>query len=468
MSTHRYILRAVIEFTTPFLVATGRKEEVADAEFVKDPNGLPMLPGTSIAGVLRAAFEERYGEERTNELFGFQKNDDGSGSKLVISSGCMHNSADKPMEGIIDFEAAEKDEVLIKAQTPILRDHVRINHKGASDSDKNGKFDEYAVCAGNRFTFECEMSGSEDDKTLWDDFVSALCTMPLRFGGSTRKGYGACRIVSLKSRIFNLKEDFEDYAKHPVSLAAETPMPEKLNVVKESKPNGLIKLKLKANGFWMFGGGSEERENDDSANPPDMAPVRDSLIVWDNGRGAVRNNVVLIPGSSVKGALSHRTAFHYNAMHKIFADDLREDEFIKHCGENNGAVKTLFGCAKGNDENETPHGGRVMIDDTFILNEPKSKFINHVGIDRYTGGAMDQVLFNERPFYEGEFELNICVSQIEEIEREDKDALVAFGRALKDLLSGKLQLGAGGGRGIGYFSGEIVSVCDKKLEEILK
>jgi len=60
----RLVVRVTIEFDTPFLVADGEMTELSDAVPVVDANDLPVIPGSSLAGVLRHAFEEDRGDER--------------------------------------------------------------------------------------------------------------------------------------------------------------------------------------------------------------------------------------------------------------------------------------------------------------------------------------------------------------------------------------------------------------------
>ncbi len=454
ISTHRYVLRAVIEFTTPFLVGAGKKGDVADAVFVSDANGFPALPGSGIAGVLRSRFEEAYGEEDTNCLFGFQKRDRGEGSRLTVSWGCIHNSDGVPMEGIVPPERYD-DPVLAKAMAPSIRDHVRINHKGASSAEDRGKFDEQAVCAGHRFTFELEMTGSEEENALWEKLLSLLAAANLRFGGKTRRGYGAFKFVSLKERIFDLRRDFDDYGSHPVSLAQPSPILREAAAKNPESALSRIVMSLAPCSFWMIGGGHELPEAQGDA---DMAPLRDSQIIWQDGKGTVHEDVLVIPASSVKGALSHRTAFHYNAIKGIFADDKAADELASLCGENNTAVRELFGYCKDEDAAGGGRAGRVYIDDVYLSPDHPSRLVHHVGIDRFTGGARDQVLFSERPLWRGEsVEISISVDDSEAME-DRVNVLRAFRAAVLDLAEGSLQLGAGSGRGMGYFRAETAPV----------
>ena len=68
-------------------------------------------------------------------------------------------------------------------------------------------------------------------------------------------------------------------------------------------------IELKPVDFLLFGSGF----GNDKA---DMTFVRETFIDWSGecAQAKDRERVVLIPASSVKGALSHRMAFHYNRL----------------------------------------------------------------------------------------------------------------------------------------------------------
>lgn len=463
---YRRVLRTTIEFTTPFLVGAGREGDIADAVFVADANGLPAIPGSSMAGVLRAAYQTRYGMPDTEALFGFQKSNEGRGSRIAISWACIHDSKDRPVEGIVDGKRLH-DAVLTSARSPVIRDHVRINHLGASDAAERSKFDEQAVCRGHRFTFEVELADGEAMDKAWERLINLLQSPFLRLGGKTRRGFGAFKIVRMKAKEFNLSDakDFEAYVQHPASLAGDSCALEDIPSIADARedpaedPNNLqIGLSLQPKGYWMFGGGHDPEGVPGDA---DMAPFRDMCVIWDNEakeeKGRVVNDVLVVPATGLKGALAHRVAFHFNALAGNFADD---HDLRELTAENNPAVKALFGYVKNSQSDEDGAGGqkgRVIIDDIYLIDqdkavEPPSQLVHHVGIDRFTGGARDKVLFSERPLWQGsKLDLSLMVLDINGI--EDDRILNAFKLTLKDLANGRLQIGAGSGRGNGYFTG---------------
>jgi CRISPR/Cas system CSM-associated protein Csm3 (group 7 of RAMP superfamily) len=454
VNTHRFIIRASIEFTTPFHIGSGFGDDIADATFVADANGLPTIPGSSLAGVLRSAFRSIYNDPiAENKLFGFQQGNMGQGSRLAFSWACIHDQHDIPVEGIADTLRLA-DPVLSSTRNPVLRDHVRINHKGASDNEEFGKFDEQAVCAGHRFTFEAELTGNRDDRETWNQFLSALCDPSLRLGGKSRRGFGAFKIIKSKGRGFDLSldSDFSLYREHPVSLAQASPALDDIQLPITTIARPLeIPLHIKPTSYWMFGGGTDLPDNLQEA---DLVPIRDCRISWRSGQGNVEKDLLIIPASSLKGALSHRIAFHYNALTGVFADKIAHlDETT---GENNVAVQELFGYSKGHknasEKFENGRRGKIILDDIYLSTSPASQHIHHVGIDRFTGGARDQVLFSERPLWQGEdLAFSLFITDPKSIKNNIKYALWL---ALNDLVNGRLQIGAGSGRGEGFFNGK--------------
>jgi len=117
----------------------------------------------------------------------------------------------------------------------------------------------------------------------------------------------------------------------------------------------------------------------------------------------------------------------------------------------NPAVKALFGYAL--DSDGTRVRGNVILSDLYL--EPKEdaeKVFSHVAIDRFTGGARDGMLFQQKAVSSDTFTLDIYVKKDA---LSDKNVRFAFEEALLDLCNGDLQLGGGSSKGHGIFKGSI-------------
>jgi CRISPR/Cas system CMR subunit Cmr4 (Cas7 group RAMP superfamily) len=158
----------------------------------------------------------------------------------------------------------------------------------------------------------------------------------------------------------------------------------------------------------------------------------------------------LVPGSSIKGAIAHRTAFHYNKILKRWAETRNGK-----VGKDNEAVFNLFGIeSKG----ETGQRGKIIIDDLYFndLEVNNGKIFNHVAIDRFTGGAMNGALFSEKVSHLVEndkvFEINLSLDKTEFNDENINESLEA---ALIDICKGLLSLGGMTTKGNGMFTGKL-------------
>lgn len=440
--TYRHIARLTVEAETPLAVGTGKASDIlTDAPVAKDVNGLPYIPATSIAGVLRHAMGLAENEKDGNP-FGFLDKDSGHGSDIIFTDAVMVGKDGKALDGIqkIDWN----DKFYQPFQDLPIRQHVCINHKGTAE-DK-GKFDNEVVYKGTRFVFEIELLSDADDKGHITKAINRLHDRTLRIGGGTRKGYGKLKVVKCLQASLDLSkpEDLEKYLKKSSSLAEG---PDGFTEDTEIKQSGHFgwthyKLTLSPVDFFMFGSGMGDSEGD-----ADNVYVSEPVISWSGIDGTPSfdgNRRVLIPGSSVKGALAHRTAYHYNRIKGNFAGKQNPKEIT---GSNNKAVADIFGKADDNDFTR----GRLLIDD-ILKGQAQAKTFFHNKIDQFTGGTMDGALFQEKVIYGkgNEYTLNIYV---EDSALDDEDVKKAFEQSLRDICTGLLPLGGITNRGNGMFTG---------------
>ena len=483
----RLIARVTIEAATPLAIGSGKKSILTDATINRDANDLPFIPGTTLAGLIRHAIDE----ELADRLMGFikKKNDkqgeyEMEGSRLIVTEAKLLNRKGKAIDGLLNLETAYDDEdraFLEGFKHAPIRQHAKINHRGVTE-DK-GKFDEEVVPKGARFCFEMElMSNPKSEEELaqykqdFKDLLRKLRADGFRVGGKSRNGFGKIEVVGeaclYRELDLSLPADLDLYLKKSASLAETWDGFEPLELERPQESRYTrYKLEITPKDFLFFGSGFGNEDVDHSY-------IKEQHITWDGdgniGRWHSQDLSLVAPASSVKGALAHRTAFHFNKLAERFADEMPAEELANHSGKHNEAVCALFG-SEGNDdkyesnkkENATERcdgkrRGHVLFSDIIKLKNKKTdkKIHNHVKIDRFTGGAIEGALFDEEalithPNEPEKLELELLVDVDERI-NEDQRIILAFEETLKDVCKGLLPLGGNVNKGYGQFEGKLL------------
>lgn len=456
----RFLAHVIIEAKTPLKVGGGKNDLFLDAPVQRDWNGLPMILGTSVAGILRRAFEDNAGKDAANEIFGTrreEKNKSGSkkeskdenkkededllGSRLIISNALLLvDKNNKVCEELL----LEKSEFLRFFDILPIRDHVAIGANGAAKDA--GKFDEEVVFKGTRFKFSLEFDGSKKE---FVEILNLLYDPMLRLGGGSSKGFGSLGILEIKWGEFELDRyssslnfSSDEFVKFMPDSAADSNL----------KRHIRYELKILPDDFFMFGSGFGDKD-------ADQTPVLESVIDYKNERLSKRK--ILIPASSVKGALSHRTAFHFNKINKQFGEKAK-------VSSENEAVREIFGYEKN--KNDKGAKGKILISDCFLdYDEAKdTKVFEHVSIDRFTGGAIDSALFQEKAVAKKDsFSIEILLRNdvCDDAERRAfKNVLEAFETALDDVVQGRLSLGGATTKGYGFFKGKVLKYNEGRIK----
>ena len=424
--TNKFIAHITFEAKTALKIGSKNADFLQDSPIQKDWNGLPMILGTSLTGVLRKEFED----EIAKNIFGTGD----LGSKTIISNALILNEKKEVTESLL--LDSKKSDFLQKFIVLPIREHNAMNDKGVTI--KNAKFDEEVIYKGTRFKFSIEMLNENvNDKNNFFQLLDLLSKDSFRIGAGSSKGFGQIKVIEITYDEFAVNSD--EYIELSSSLNTKLSETHK---IKEFDDEKYIKYKLilTPDDFFMFGSGF----GDDEA---DMTPVFEDIVDYE--KQDLIKEKVLIPASSVKGAISHRTTYHYNLINK---------NFIKENGENKAeVVETIFGSKK--DKEKDSFKGNILISDVY-LDETSSKVFEHVSIDRFTGGAIDSALFQEKTIASKEtFTLEILINK-EKVEVKENDegkiALEAFEKALKDITTGMLSLGGATTKGHGIFSGKVL------------
>jgi CRISPR/Cas system CSM-associated protein Csm3 (group 7 of RAMP superfamily) len=444
--THRYISRFIMEAETPLFVGSGESSLLKDALVFKDVNGFPMIPGTSIAGVLRHAFDNKNVDDNWQSIFGINDTK-GIASRLYVSSALMMLNESRCSEGILN--ESELDKATLSRFTSLpSRQHVRINDKGVAI--KNGLFDNEIVYKGTRFIFEIGLRGTDNDSLKWDELLHYINNSTFRLGSGTRNGYGSLKVLSAFERKFDLRDKgaFSEFLDFNPSLNASLVW----NTVKENTTINEsflhYELKLKPDYFFIF---SEGFGDDDVDN----RPLEEEVVTYAVNDINFEKQTV-IPASSIKGAIAHRTAFHYNKKTGKYSNEKTTTELME-IAKSNIAVVELFGAQAGV---ENARAGNVFLNDLYLdkTKVNNNQIFNHVAIDRFTGGAMKGALFNEkvsRLTDDSEIKLSIYVKKEKNAKESDysENVIDAFQETLKDICKGLLPLGGMTTKGNGMFTG---------------
>ncbi len=415
MTKNRYIAHIVIEADTPLKVGSNAMDFWLDSPVQRDWNGLPMILGSSITGVLRKEFDKK----TADNIFGFQEGEAGEGSRVIISNALLLDEKGKVSEGLL----LEKSDFLKIFDNLPIREHVAIDGKGVAAN--GAKFDEEVVYKGARFKFSIEFV--EGDRDSFEAILNLLSNPALRLGGGSTKGFGKFKVCEIKTTFV----DLENYS----SSLNGTPIGCEEHKIDQAASENYTAytLKIKPDDFFMFGSGFGDSD-------ADMTPVYEQIVDYEKHKLTAKQ--ILIPASSIKGALAHRTTYHFNLLNKFYVGN----EKARNC------VKEIFGEAKNSKKNIDGSKGKILISDCFKAFDDETKqtkTFDHVSIDRFTGGAIEGALFQEKTVADNsEYEIEILLQK-----DIDETTEKVFESALNDICIGMLPLGGSTTKGHGIFSG---------------
>ncbi|GAA4829473.1 RAMP superfamily CRISPR-associated protein [Algivirga pacifica] len=323
----RYIARVDMETTTPLTTRSGEKNWVSDQLIYRDAFGLPGILGTSITGILRSLCGEG---DATDEIFGRtgrndglrddDLSDDGFGARLMVSNAYLIGKDNEVVQTVEEY-MRQRD--YLSDMTVIMeRDHVRINHKGIAE-DK-AKYDEEILPAGARFRFELSLQGNSEDDIFWNKLMALINSQAFVLGGGTRNGKGQVNILKQYTKVLDLRNsgELEEWLQYTPNLNQGLKNAKDYEGNKEIALEGWVNqnIQLKARDFFITAG-IDIPKQDYEGRPIDKQYKTEKKFSYTEGYPKLKEEpFVLLPSTSVKGALSHRVAYHYNMKAEIFAD----------------------------------------------------------------------------------------------------------------------------------------------------
>lgn len=434
----KIIVRGTMEAVTPIAVGGVGGGDHTDMELARDGTGAYYIPGTSLAGPMRAWLEDNC-ERCVEALFGYieDRGEGGSASCLYIE--------DSRIDGNVISER---------------RHGISIDaHRGTA---KEGFFYTRALLPrGTRFPLNMELDvtdgcGDEAESAL-SGILSAVKSGAIRFGACKTRGMG--RVMPAELTVDRC--DFE---------ADADALDNWLNGMDSSVHGGAEILRP----FCGGADGSERIGLDipwQALSPLMVKDGRDGVeadmlpLMSGTGYGIV---TPVIPGSSLKGVLRAQAGRILSTIFRGLTEDAK------------ALMRDVFGSEK--------NAGLLSVDDVYYLTKNDIKLTEwlseenldgtpterhqYVAIDRFTGGASDSALYNARPVRADgdcgrwdDMHMTLRLPRGADItSRRTASALLHL--LLRDMRDGYVPIGFGSRRGMGFIKADIADAVRHMCETV--
>ena len=359
----------------------------------RDPDNAVALPGSTVAGSLRAHCEGWPG--LPDDLFGNPPGAEEKVPSLVQVLGV------RLLGGVPDVESATR---------------VAIDrHRGAARV--HALFTIERLPAGTEFDVHLRW---DDAGGALDDLLDAVRAWQPRIGRGVTTGSGACAVIAVGSKTYDLTSPDGLLSWLEVGSPASYPQPAEA-LPAPGTPAAAIDVELEIVDGLHVGSGTRDRL------PGQESEV--SLVVR-------RDKVFYVPGSSLKGVLRSRVEYLCRVLgHPACAD--------AGCGTCQACL--LFGWSLRNG-GDALMGARaaVAVPDAEIHDAGDPDVRTHVALDRVTGGARPALLYAQQVVVTGHFRLRVePLRPLTEVECALLRVCVA------DLNDGLVGVGAATTRGLG-------------------
>lgn len=399
MSNRKLIKKTIyaveVSFCSPMSVSSGNNE-TTDSDIIRDLNGNPFLPGSTLAGACRDYLDLLKDQPG---FMGYAKDNDGTMSRLMFMD--------------------------MQIQNPKI-----INRDGVGlDEDKNAitgaKFDLEAIDSGATGVFKMELITREEDDDVSDEicsFLRGIHNGEIRIGSKKTRGYGRMQVLNAYKKEFT-KDNIEEYAE-AYTLNEDIKSWDEFKWKKDTadyRKYVKVVVPLRNTGCISI------RQYQAISGEPDYIHIHS-------------NNKPVIPGTSFAGAIKKRTR-----------EILKEAMGNEQIAEVDGLINEVFGYVE--QKKKDARKSDVVFGESVITAESSHNLtISRTAISRFESAAKDKALYQETTCVGGTLNLEILVKK--SIAERIIPLLMP---ALLDLQKGYLPVGGlvSIGRGILSSDGEI-------------
>ena len=402
----------------------GDETGVADMCLLRDADGHPFIPAASIAGATR-----NFLARQSKPWAKYKEGDEGPALKRLFGGADKEDT----MSALIIADAT----CVSKQTATSIRDGVRVDTQSGSAAEK-AKFDVEVVERGTEFELclECVIRHGDDSSKLKNWFLAILHGFQqgdIRLGARTRRGYGRGKVASWEIRDLKMDnpEDVMAWLRDKVWCRPEsnlTPHP----LQSDQRQYFCLEASFILRTSLLI------RSSPSDPEAPDMVHLHSA-------------GEPVVPGTSFAGAFRHRAS--------LIATTI---------GWSENAVSEIFGPVheqgaeeKKEDKKKGLWASRVWIEEQLVKNvEPRWQ--DRVAIDRFTGGSLQNALFNEKPIFPKESTPHLKLKLTLE-EPDDAEIGLLF-LTLRDFWHGHAALGGETSNGRGTLQGVKADLQLKRLK----
>ena len=505
------LTRIAIETVAPLAIYSGERETLGHNAIVRDWNGLPYIPATAIAGVWRHTVRNICGN-RVNPIkflywFGQSSGDleERMASRITVTDGLLLDESSclpgafsdgRKLRMLTGYNREDRIYSLtdINASGRFERTSCRMNARKAGH--KGALFTGKTLPKGLRFAFDVKFElDSEDDLKQYREVLKVIGSRSFALGARTANGQGAFRVIGVDLEEINLESCASDPAKaaekirafavsRMVRIAKDEELPKLSELIPSDDGTELRtwKFRLSSQGTMRIGTGTPGdisgnvsavdcfgkpiclmAGEDGSVKSNQQDCFSDVRIQWNGTRFAGEVREFIIPGSTIKGILAHRTMYHFLRRKGWFADSaVRENgqkpqDLINCLLENQAPPPEFepFYALFGRNDPQNPDNmlsGSLKVHDS-VINADSWICRMHNRLDRFTAVVMPSALFGQMRLVNPSFEISISLNPSRAaLLPENSEIMLAFNDTLEDLRQGFLNICAGAGRDTAVFS----------------
>ena len=453
----KHYLKITFQLESPLCIGSGRND-ITDQDILRDARGIPYIPGSAVAGVIREACDGAIDEDRLKYYFGYAhinkgKNDESVESSIIESKIIFYDAT------LVDDGKSKEGELLYRISQ---RDGVALNeYKSAK---KQAKFDWEILEGDCKFQTFIEISEEEsDNEIVAEEMLINIAKVwkeaDIRFGAKTTRGFGKICNVDIIRRSFELvkspkngKGNIEDWLEFDAfdnKSWEDNDSYEKISSDFKKYNEWKLKEKKKLSLKLKLQGGISIRRYSTQCSEEESSPDQEQMttIKFNNKKSSDQDQmesqksieeIAVIPGTTWAGAIGHR-------MEELIEGSKVEKVERK---DNDIQIYHYFGAAKENNKEKS-----LICFGESRLTGGEFKIMSRNAIDRFLGSTAEGTLFTEKIYIGGETTLDISFGDpYNTAVSYSDDFIKALAATLTDLHEGYLAVGGATSVGRGVFS----------------